>query len=257
MKKIILVLIISLVLTGCFTVPDPEPKGFARIVLVGAGNYPGCSNDLSAPPYAIDGMEELFNRCYDIETLTVLKDYKATKKNILDEIYYTFENATENDVSIFYFAGHGGVKYGVYRFYPTDTDWTTTTSVTIPELEYLLDRVAGTKIVILDCCHSGGFIQKEVYRFLNRPGYQVLTSCMGEQVCYQMGGSSFIDPYMVFTRGILEGCKQNYLADIDNDGTITMAEVYNFAVDWVENNFSKEQDAQMYPDDSTFPFVGY
>lgn len=246
-----------MLLSGCFVVPDPpEPTEVTyRGVFIGVGDYDGCSMDLSAPPYAVDSVEELLTRHYYFEDLTILRDKEATNENIINEIWYTFKDATEDDVSIFYFAGHGSDRYGTFLILPSD--YSTNGRISVTELEYWLDKIPGTKIVILDCCHSGGFIQKEVYRFLDRPGYQVLTSCMGEQVCYQMSGSFFIDPYMVFTRGILEGCKQNYLADIDNDGTITMAEVYNFAVDWVENNFSKEQDAQMYPDDSTFPFVGY
>ena len=224
---------------------------------MGANDYVGCSADLSAPPYAVDDMEELFTRCYYLEVLTILMGENATKENILDEIWYTFKDATEDDVSIFYFAGHGGSRYGNFYICPTDTDWTLENNITVTELECLLDKIAGTKIVILDCCHSGGFIGKNIFKLLNRPGYQVLTSCMGEQVCYQMGGSLWVDPYMIFTKGILEGCRTDYLADINFDGIVTMTEAYNFAVDWVSENSSKDQNAQIYPDESTFPIVEY
>lgn len=261
MKKIlILTLILGLLLTGCGIVPDPpEPVEITcRALLIGADDYVGCKNDLSAPPYAVDSIGELLNRCYNIEALTILKGKEATKKNILDEIWYTFKNATKDDVSIFYWAGHGGDKHNTFYLCPTDTDWTLEGNITVIELEYWLDKMKGTKIVILDGCHSGGFIEKDITKALNKPNYQVLTSCMGEQVCYQAGGTIFRDPYMIFTKGILKGCKEDYLADIDLDGIVTITEAYNFAIDWVAKNHSKlNQDAQMYPENSLFPLVRY
>lgn len=255
-KKLIIVLILTTLLSGCGVVPPIQNEITYRALLIGAGDYDGCNNDLSAPPYAVDSMEELFSRCYDLEVLTILKDKDATRENILNEIWYTFKDAEENDVSIFYWAGHGQSKYNTFQLCPVD--FLTNGRISVTELEYWLDKISGTKIVILDACHSGGFIGKNISKSLNKQGYQVLTSCMGEQVCYQMPGTSFDDPYMIFTRGIIEGCEETYLADIDNDGTITITEAYNFAVDWIVNNFFHgKQDAQIYPEGSTFPLVQY
>ena len=254
-KKLIVILVISIsiILSGCGVVPPIQNVDY-RILLIGAGDYAGCNDDLSAPPYAVDSMEELFSRCYNIEVLTILKDKQATRENILDEIWYTFKDAAENDVSIFYWAGHGGSKYNTFQILPTD--YSTNGKISVAELKCCLDRIYGTKIVILDACYSGGFIGKSISKLLNKQGYQVLTSCMGEQICYQIGGTSFSEPYMVFSRGLLRGCEETYLADIDDDGIITMTEAYNFAVDWVDDHFSYgEQDAQIYPEGSTFPFV--
>ena len=258
-KKLIIILAISIsiILSGCWIVPDsPIPTEIAnRVLLIGAGDYDGCGNDLTAPPYAVNSMEELFNRCYDIKILTILKDKQATKKNILDEIWYTFKDATEDDISIFYFAGHGGDKNNTFQILPTD--YSINGKISITELEYWLDKISGTKIVILDACHSGGFVGKNIIKLLNKSGYQVLTSCTSKQFCYMMHGTSFNDPYMIFTRGILEGCGKDYLADIDFDGIITMTEAYNFSVNWIAENHSYEQDAQIYPKDSIFPIIEY
>lgn len=258
MKKILIVLLIML--CGCnFVTPEPEnPENEVvyRALLVGVNDYIGCSSDLAAPTYAVDSMKELFNRCYDLES-TILKDQDATKKNILDELWYTFRDAEEDDVSIFYWAGHGGDRYGHTYICPADTNWAIKNNITVEELEGILDNVAGTKFIILDTCHSGNFIGKSIYKLLNKEGYQVLTSCAGEQVCYYSPGTNFRDPYMIFTKGLLEGCKKNYLADINNDRIVTLTEVYNFAIDWVADNSNWEQDAQMYPDDSTFPVIMY
>lgn len=241
-------------------VPEPPSKVAYRTLLVGVADYVGCNNDLSAPPYAVDDMFELLSRGYDFTLMETLIDKEATKENILNGVFSTFAESDNGDVSYFYFAGHGGMRYGNFYLCPADTDWTTAGNITVAELEYLLGGVAGTKVVILDCCHSGGFIGKSIPELLNKEGYQVLTSCMGEQFSHQMGGTSFSEPYMVFTQGILEGCSDgvlSYLADINNDRVITMTEVYNFAVIWVANHLNVEQDAQMYPRESDFPIIEY
>ncbi|GAH06585.1 unnamed protein product, partial [marine sediment metagenome] len=144
-KKLIIIFIALLLitLTSCGIIPPIQNINY-RVLLIGAGDYDGgCADDLTAPPYAVDSMEELFSRCYDIEVLTILKDKKATKQNILNEIWYTFKDAEEDDVSIFYWAGHGQYKYNTFNLLPTD--YLTEGRISVTELEYLLDKIAGTK----------------------------------------------------------------------------------------------------------------
>ena len=267
---VILVILVSIFLAGCWTTPDPpEPNGVAyRGYAIGVGWYAHCNN-LTAPPYNVDRMREIFDDCRfgeeEIEFLVIdeLKDSDATKEAVLNGIASTFADADENDVSYFYWCGHGSVMGGMPVICPTDFNFTLQSSISVDELEIALSAIPGTKVVILEACHSGNFIDKNIGDFndlvievfsqlgINKDTYQVITSCKGHQVCWQYGGI-----YTYFTQAVYEGC-QNLTADVNEDGIINLTELHEYVIDWVEANCSKNQDTQMYPDGSTFPIVEY
>lgn len=69
----------------------------------------------------------------------------------------------DNDVTLFYYSGHGGNEGG-YNSYLCGTDtnaYNWDGDVTVAQLEAALDKVPGTVYVVLDSCHSGGFISKD------------------------------------------------------------------------------------------------
>jgi len=85
------------------------------------------------------------------------------------------EKSDENDISIFYFAGHGGQSQDIeyLSFYDK--------SISDVELDKKLDNITGTLIIILDSCHSGGFIEE-----LKQPGRIILTACKKNELTYQV-----------------------------------------------------------------------
>ncbi|MCK4328346.1 caspase family protein [candidate division WOR-3 bacterium] len=278
-KKLIIILAISIsiILTGCWIVPppEPEPEVVYRALLVGVGDYIGCGSDLKSPPYNVDRMREIFGNCRfgkeetDFSIINELKDKKATKKAVLDEIWYTFRDATDDDISYFYWCGHGTDRYGVY-ICPADSDFgDTKTYISVEELENALDAIAGTKVIILEACHSGNFIEKSMENFnskvieifsrnqsieLNKDSYQVITSCAGSQVCWEVGHGD--KPYTYFTMAVYQGF-QNLSADINEDKIIDLYEIYSYVQGWVIEHTNKDQATQMYPDESTFPIIEY
>ena len=273
MKRILLIIILCIFCTGCWTVPEPPNKVIYRALLVGVGDYLlfGSTIDLISPPYNVDRIQEIFSQCkfgkeeIEFTIINELKDLDATKENILNGITSTFAGADDNDVSYFYYMGHGGVNNGIPVITPTETKFTLETEITVHELETNLSMISGTKVVFIESCYSGNFIDKGKENFndkligiftqqsiglINKEDYQVLTSCQGDQVCWEYGQSSF------FCMGLYQGC-QNLNADISKDGIIDLSELHKYIREWVWGHTGKDQAVQMYPDNSTFPIVEY
>ena len=261
-----------------------------RALCVGIGDYiQGSENDLSAPPYDVDRMMQVFDNCKfgvsntTFSIISYLKDLQATKLNILQSISSTFMGADSNDVSYFYFSGHGSLVGNESFICPADITFYTGSAISTDELENALSSIPGTKIVFLDTCHSGGFIgkgqaelitpQEEIASFneniidvfsqqqpkalLTTNQYKVLASCHYYQYCYELTPEEG-DPFGVFTMALITGCGYfgNYPADINLDTRISLQESYLFVKDWV-SNYNIYQDVQVFPDDSPFTIVEY
>ncbi|MEM7535055.1 MAG: caspase family protein, partial [Chloroflexota bacterium] len=99
------------------------------------------------------------------EVIEVLNE-EATKQNILHQLKEILLNSdlSASDTVLVYFSGHGALDNSENFFLvPYDIDYLAndkidpTTSVHITNIHQLLDNTdAGTVVVILDACHSGG-----------------------------------------------------------------------------------------------------
>ena len=114
-------------------------------------NYlPGCDNDARAMASMLSRMP---GTPYDVNVQLNLSDSR-----MINAIRETFAGAKANDVSLFYFSGHGanspdtafhGALVGTLHTY-----------LSVSRLKEALDQVPGKKVVIIDCCHSGAMIGK-------------------------------------------------------------------------------------------------
>ena len=111
---------------------------------------PGCDNDAYAMQ---DMLSRMTGTPYNITLQLNLSDTR-----MINAIRTTFADADANDVSLFYYSGHGanspdtgfhGALVGVYHTY-----------LSVSRLKEELDKIPGKKIVILDSCHSGAMIGK-------------------------------------------------------------------------------------------------
>ena len=180
----------------------------------------------------------------------------------------TFRNADGNDVSVFYFSGHGS-NDGSLLFVDD-------TFLTLEELREILDRVPGRKIVLLDSCGSGagiysgrGMAAAAGKAFSPRPSetsmvssgefldggeeYVVLTSCGYKEICFDSFGG-------LFTQTLVAGCGVDYLklvenwdmaADANRDDRVTMAEIHSYLV----RKLADDQTAVLYPKNSQLMLV--
>lgn len=137
-----------------YTLTQSEPV--YRALLVG-NTYPnesnylvGCDNDSAAMAMMLGRMT---GTPYQVTVSNNLTD-----SGMINAIASTFANATANDVSLFYFSGHGanavdtsfhGALVGVHHTY-----------LSVARLKESLDAIPGKKIVIIDSCHSGQMIGK-------------------------------------------------------------------------------------------------
>lgn len=139
-----------------FTYQQAQPT--YRALLVGntypnEDNYlPGCDNDARA-------MASMLSRMSATPYSTSVQ-LNLSDSGIINAISSTFSGATSNDVSLFYFSGHGansagtnfhGALVGAYHTY-----------LSVGRLKECLDAIPGKKVVIIDTCHSGQMIGKSM-----------------------------------------------------------------------------------------------
>jgi hypothetical protein len=257
--------------------------------------------DLPSPPYDVNRVCNTLSKCRfgtsntEFSEIWYTTDWSATKPNILQEISNVFSEADYNDVSYFYFSGHGIWKNNISYLCPTEVNYFSpmSTYISVDELEAALSAIPGTKVVFLDSCHSGGFIgkamdeiitSKEELEFFNDEvinvfsqaeykgllttnQYKVLTSCHSSQECIELSPTTpgDFDPFGVFTMALCEGCGyfSSYPADTNLDNMVSLQEAYLYVKSYVQdlNNtypyLNITQDVQVYPDNSSFTIVEY
>ena len=307
---ILLVILISslLLYSGCGGIISPPiiNQTVYRACCVGVGdyiNFPDSygNTDLPGPPYDVDRIRQTFGYCKfglsntGFSTISYLKDWQATKSNILQSISYTFSGADSNDISYFYFSGHGIWENNTSYICPTEANYYApmSTYISVYELETALSAIPGTKVVLLDSCHSGGFIGKGVEEIqiskeelesfndevinafsqdqpkglLATNQYKDLTSCHYNQECMGLSPTTpgDFDPFGVFTMALCEGCGYlgSYPADINLDTKVSLQEAYLYIKLYVQDlsntypYLNIAQDVQVYPDDSAFTIAEY
>ena len=269
----------SLTVTGTETV--------YRALLIG-NTYPGSSMALPGPDNDIAGMRYMLSRM----TAT---PYRITSKSNLDAdgivsaINSAFSSATANDVSLFFFAGHGANAVGTS--YHGALVGTGTTYLSVARLKSVLDEIPGKKIVIIDSCHSGqmigrstdasttvskselnSFNSKVITAFsaqtrgandLANSGYYVITAAHSTEKSVKKGYDAdedgVIDKHFgLFTYMLTQGCGWNMgtnkvrslSADSDNNGEITLHEAYSYAR-YKALLSNPDQTAQVYPSNSS------
>jgi len=272
-----------------------------RALCVGVGDYmyfPDIygNTDLPGPPYDVNRIGYTLDQCQfgtsDTEFLKILyiTDLSATRSAILQGITSTFSGADNNDVSYFYYSGHGSRLENISYLCPTEVSYYApiSTYISVDELEAALSAIPGTKVVFLDTCHSGGFIgkgkgevtisQEELESFndeiintfsqaeykglLTTNQYKVLASCHHYQSSweiYPITPGDF-DPYGIFTLALCTGCGYygSYPADTNMDAQVSLQEAYIYVKNWVQYYFNDlEQDVQVYPNNSDYPIAEY
>ena len=236
-----------------------------RALLVGQTDYlfyedlPGSANDLSI-------MQNILSQYgYSVSARQDL-----TADEIHSAISACFSQAQPQDVTLFFYAGHGmnmrdaqknGALVGVDN-----------SLVTGATLRTWLDAIPGRKIVILDSCYSGNVIGRssvspasqlassllEPFTYRSRSGelaaseYYVITAAHSTQQSWEFTTKKC----GVFTYCLGLGCGYDYdshtactrTADTDHDGVITLHEAYQHTLSSVAQYLLPDpQVVQVYP----------
>lgn len=178
-----------------------------------------------------------------------------------------FEGAQAGDISLLYFCTHGEFDpaFNNPQGQLLLSDGSLEGRVSAQALQAMLDKIPGTKLLIVDACNSGSLIGKGIapdvglarvgYAF-ETGDYHVLTSSGGSEPSWYWKttledappGSSY------FTTALADaaGLHGTFAADANGDGVIALHEMYNHL--WVNQASST---AQMYPQDDDFPLIVY
>ena len=90
---------------------------------------------------------------------SVTRKSNLTKSQIVSAIRYTFSGADSNDVSLFYYSGHGAVNSNNTMGYLVGVD---SSSLSMKDLAASLKKIPGKVVVVLDSCDSGNAIAKDI-----------------------------------------------------------------------------------------------
>ncbi len=306
----LMILMSSLLLSfGCGGTTSPPitiNETVYRAFCVGVGDYINFPDsygniDLLDPTYDVNRVRQTLSQCRfgslptEFSEIRYTTDWCATKSAILQGITNVFSEADYNDISYFYFSGHGIWENNTSYLCPTEANYYApmSTYISIDELETTLSTIPGTKVVFLDSCYSGGFIGKGVEEIqiskeelesfndevinafsqaqpkglLTTNQYKVLTSCHYYQECMGLSPTTpgDFDPFGVFTMALCEGCGYlgSYPADTNLDTKVSLREAYLYIKLYVQNlsntypYLNIDQDVQVYPNNSTFTVVEY
>ncbi|MFN3404629.1 MAG: caspase domain-containing protein [Cytophagaceae bacterium] len=139
-----------------------------KALLVGINEYQDSSNNLEGCINDVFRMSEVLQESgFAPEEIRVLLDKRATAENIKERLSWLLEDAQENDLRFFFFAGHGTVipsendwdgEHKSESLVPHDFDWTSETAFTDKDFVELYSQISlkVNFITVLDCCHSGG-----------------------------------------------------------------------------------------------------
>lgn len=169
----------------------------------------------------------------DFEVFDMLID--ATFETISQKIENLFSKAEQDDLILFYYSGHGfrGLD-GRHYLVATNTQPDLLRSTGVSEA-FIQDIMSNSRsqqrVVILDCCFSGGFItgrksgvgEPLLFDELKGEATAILASSGTIQYSFEELGRNSL-----FTQFLLGGIKTGE-ADQDEDGHISVGELFNYA----------------------------
>lgn len=245
----------------------PEPPATDKdvyAVLAGIEDYPGTSCDLN---YCVDDVNDIKSSLQSSSSwsnakIVTLTNSNATKENIKNAIQEASSSLKSNGLFVFFYSGHGsnsqdtGSGYIVnYDGVSTDGYGITSKMISETELEGYLNNLPSTikKVILIDACHSGSFIDQRTYeaktgkiKFIPSENSTTIfygkgidksltsisnmvciTACAGSETCSET--SSLQNG--VFTYYVVQGLGSGSVigpADTNSSASISAEEIYNY-----------------------------
>ena len=217
----------------------PEPKNLPSlyVLAVGVSAYPGnLKLDYAHKDARVltDTLQSVSKSLFEKVEVKLLTDKEATRRNILQGLTWLRKQATQRDIVIVMFAGHGDKDQdGKLYLLPFDVDPDDLLSTGVPgeQLKSVLQGLPCRVLVFLDACHSGAVdgiskraragLTDDLVRDLvtNEYGVIVMCSATGKESALE---SASVE-HGFFTLAIVEGLKGK--ADYNKDGVIDWKEL--------------------------------
>jgi len=190
----------------------------------------------------------------DIGNFAVKTLLNQPSHQINREIEAFFANRTKEDLLLLYFSGHG-LKDDAGRLYfaspDTDRKLLRATAIAATLLHEVMNSCRSrSKVLILDCCHSGAFARGMTHRtdetvgtgeyFSGGRGQFVLTASDAIQYAFEGDAVSGEGVCSVFTDTLVRGLETGE-ADLDGDGTISCDELYDYLYGRIMDRMPQQQ----------------
>lgn len=263
-------------------------KKIYRALIVANSDYGNDKLNLIGPKTDKVLMKKVFeNQEIDsnkFENITVVEN--AKKQEFLNKISEAFKGAKSDDVSYLYYSGHGnnvdGISYICTTDYAENKEKQVKLWISVNELREALDKVPGTKVLILDSCNSGGFIGKKVdavtsptpqpsldinskefndniqrafdnsllrdrsVGYLTTNEYKVLTASSEDEYSFEDKKEKVGKFTKVLSR--VAGINGDVVGDTDNNGKISLEEAYKY----LEDNVVYTSHIQAFPRNDSY-----
>ncbi len=271
MKKSALLAAALLLLLQCFPaqgadsdfLSDDAPR--LRALLIGCDHFLTQEDTWPAAEHNIRLLSDTL--ISDRRRYALIRSYSSAIASVdafEEAVINTFRSAKDKDISLIYISTHG-----VYSETGGDSgsglilsDGQSEALLTAPDLERILSRLPGIKMVILDACNSGAVIGKGLSSqgekpCLSGPEYKVLCSAGGSEASwYFQSGSNAEAAGASYFASVLSsglGAQGDFGADQNADGEITLREAYAYLLD----NYAAST-TQAYPqNDGDFVLFSY
>ena len=199
---------------------------------------------LAAPGHDAEALAEVLRdpEIANFEVTILVNEPQHVVGRAIGEFY---RNRRRDDLTLLYFTGHG-LKDDEGRLYlamtNTKRDDLVFTALSAQQIDYAMESCSSRqKVLVLDCCYSGAFpagriakADAEVHTLekFHGKGRVVLTASDATQ--YSFEGNQIIGEgtRSVFTRFLVEGLTTGK-GDLDEDGDITLDELYSYVYDRV------------------------
>ncbi len=195
------------------------------------------------------------NKLFRTLHVTLLQNEEATRTEVEKHLYYKLRRAGKHDTVVLFLSGHGADDPntpGEFFFltYEAEPDYLAATSVHMNR-QWFLSKLDSRKVVLIaDACHAGGFshqgakslepaLQNFVQQFRESEGRVFLTSSRPDESSMEKPGMQ----NSVFTHYLLQGLKGE--ADKDQNGVVTLEELYNYVYNKTKDETKGYQRPQM------------
>lgn len=244
------------------TVNDPVSM---RALLIGCDYF--VTKDTTAPAAGSNVAliaEALLRDMREYRRIVTKRDEIASEEELRAAVEKAYSGADENDVSLFYISTHGVYPKGTPNSQAALllSDGEREYALTAQTLESILSAVKGTKVLILDACHSGAFIGKGLSLLYGEncfagDEYKVLCSAGGSEESWYWKSKDDGDPTVqygasYFASVLSKALSPRSSADMNADGTVTMTEMR----DYLYGNYAAST-PHMYPMNSDFALFVY
>jgi TPR repeat protein len=195
------------------------------------------------------------NKLFSALHITLLQNEEATRSEVEKHLYYKLRKAGKDDTVVLFLSGHGADDPntpGEFFFltYEAEPDYLAATSVHMSR-QWFLSKLESRKVVLIaDACHAGGFskegakslepaLQNFVQQFKESEGRVFLTSARPDESSMEKRGMQ----NSVFTNYLLQGLRGE--ADNDQNGVVTLEELYNYVYSKTKDETKGYQRPQM------------